>query len=142
MPQGKEEKKLYREETKANSERLKLLSREAKALEKLEEEASDKREIAEKQSERQVAIIRDAASDLARICEDPKEVQRFFFIADTGEIKDNEFNLNVPRYVDTFEPEEEIPIPDALTAFDSSSREFIRKRRALRRLLRANGGAQ
>ena len=32
------------------------------------------------------------------------------YIAAFEEIKDNEFNLNIPRYVDTFEPEPEIEI--------------------------------
>jgi type I restriction enzyme M protein len=33
-----------------------------------------------------------------------------------AEIEENEFNLNIPRYVDTFEPEEEIPVADAARA--------------------------
>jgi type I restriction enzyme M protein len=35
-------------------------------------------------------------------------------MADRAEIEENEFNLNLPRYVDTFEPEEEIPLPSAI----------------------------
>jgi type I restriction enzyme M protein len=30
-----------------------------------------------------------------------------------AEIEENEFNLNLPRYVDTFEPEEEIDLAQA-----------------------------
>ena len=35
-------------------------------------------------------------------------------MADYEELKKNEFNLNVPRYVDISEPEEEIDIQDTI----------------------------
>lgn len=38
------------------------------------------------------------------------EVGKYAHIADFDEIKENDFNLNIPRYVDTFEEEEEIDI--------------------------------
>nr|WP_281444179.1 hypothetical protein [Wohlfahrtiimonas chitiniclastica] len=34
------------------------------------------------------------------------------YVASFDEIEENEFNLNIPRYVDTFEPEPEIPLAD------------------------------
>lgn len=40
-----------------------------------------------------------------------KEVEKYCHIAKPAEIQENEFNLNIPRYVDTFEPETEIDIP-------------------------------
>ena len=39
-----------------------------------------------------------------------KDIDRYCHIADLDELKENEFNLNVPRYVDISEPEEEIDI--------------------------------
>jgi type I restriction enzyme M protein len=39
-----------------------------------------------------------------------KEVDKFSHITKLNEIKENEFNLNIPRYVDTFEPEPVIPL--------------------------------
>ena len=39
-----------------------------------------------------------------------KDIDRYCHIADFDELKENEFNLNVPRYVDISEPEEEIDI--------------------------------
>lgn len=41
---------------------------------------------------------------------DRKEVEKYSHKATLVEIKENEFNLNIPRYVDTFEEEEEIDI--------------------------------
>jgi type I restriction enzyme M protein len=35
---------------------------------------------------------------------------KFSFVATFAEIKENEYNLNIPRYVDTFEEEEEVDI--------------------------------
>jgi len=37
-------------------------------------------------------------------------VDKYSYLASYAEIEENEFNLNVPRYVDTFEPEPEIDI--------------------------------
>lgn len=36
--------------------------------------------------------------------------ERYSYVATFDEIKENEFNLNIPRYVDTFEEEEEIDV--------------------------------
>ncbi len=36
--------------------------------------------------------------------------EKYAYVADYNEIKNNDFNLNIPRYVDTFEKEEEIDI--------------------------------
>jgi type I restriction enzyme M protein len=139
-PEEKDAKKKFREEKKANTERLKVVKREVKTLEKLEVEADEKRKAVVKSADREIILVKDSARDLLRICSDPEEARRYFTIVERPEVEENEFNLNVPRYVDTFEPEEEIRIPDAVKAFDASSREFLRTRRDLRRLLRLNGG--
>jgi type I restriction enzyme M protein len=39
-----------------------------------------------------------------------KVLDKYSYLAAYTEIEENEFNLNIPRYVDTFEPEEEIDI--------------------------------
>tara|TARA_R100000005_G_scaffold96162_1_gene81129 strand:- start:20256 stop:21776 length:1521 start_codon:yes stop_codon:yes gene_type:complete len=41
---------------------------------------------------------------------DRAEVEKYSHLASFDEIKENDFNLNIPRYVDTFEPEEEIDV--------------------------------
>ncbi len=38
------------------------------------------------------------------------EVERYAHLASPEEIAENDFNLNIPRYVDTFEPEDEIDV--------------------------------
>src|SRR5690606_27911435 len=39
-----------------------------------------------------------------------KDEEKYAHVASFEEIKENDFNLNIPRYVDTFEEEEEIDI--------------------------------
>ena len=61
-------------------------------------------------------ILRD--EDIARIVETYKayrngenaEIDKYSHVASLDEIKKNEYNLNIPRYVDTFEEEEIIDI--------------------------------
>ena len=36
------------------------------------------------------------------------------------DIEENEFNLNIPRYVDTFEPEEQIDLKTAIKDFQKA----------------------
>jgi type I restriction enzyme M protein len=43
-----------------------------------------------------------------------KSIEKYSYIAPLKEISDNEYNLNIPRYVDTFEQEEEIDIQDVM----------------------------
>ena len=38
------------------------------------------------------------------------EIEKYAHLADPEEIAGNDYNLNIPRYVDTFEPEEEIDV--------------------------------
>jgi len=45
---------------------------------------------------------------------DFKDDEHYCHIADFDELKENEFNLNVPRYVDISEPEEEIDIQETI----------------------------
>ncbi len=47
-------------------------------------------------------------SHIAKICnafDDRTEIERFAHLADSSEIAEHGFNLNIPRYVDTFVPE-------------------------------------
>jgi type I restriction enzyme M protein len=51
--------------------------------------------------------------DLAKILktfDDFKQTDKYAYPATLEEIQENEFNLNIPRYVDTFEPEPEVDI--------------------------------
>jgi type I restriction enzyme M protein len=137
LPAEREERKKFREEKKNNNERLKLLKREVKTLEKLEIEAQEKKEDARVRANREIELARRAAADLLRICSEPEEAKRYFAIAEGTEIEENEFNLNLPRYVDTFEPEEQIDVRAALSDFDSAERAATTATERLRTLMGA-----
>jgi type I restriction enzyme M protein len=134
-PTDKEEKKKFKEQGKVNSDRLKDLRRELKRLEKLEVQAEEKRREARRLAERETALAREAAADLLRICSNPTEARRCFAVVERPEIEENEFNLNLPRYVDTFEPEEKVEIETAMKDFTRAKTEFQRLDRELARLL-------
>lgn len=44
-----------------------------------------------------------------------KDVEMYCHIAELDEIRENDFNLNVPRYVDISEPEDEVNIQETIT---------------------------
>ena len=41
-----------------------------------------------------------------------EEIEKYSHVATLDEIRENDYNLNIPRYVDTFEEEEEIDIDE------------------------------
>ncbi|MBU4486885.1 MAG: type I restriction-modification system subunit M, partial [Candidatus Delongbacteria bacterium] len=55
---------------------------------------------------------------------DRKDVEKYAHLATFAEIKENEFNLNIPRYVDTFEEEEEIDIDAVQAEIDQLEKEL------------------
>lgn len=60
------------------------------------------------------------------------EEDKYAHVAEFAEIKENDFNLNIPRYVDTFEEEEEIDIDEVQAEIDQLERELeeVRKQMA------------
>ncbi|MHB8764585.1 MAG: type I restriction-modification system subunit M [Deferrisomatales bacterium] len=60
--------------------------------------------------------------EVARIVETYRKrqtVDKYAYVASRKEIKENDFNLNIPRYVDTFEEEEEVDIGAVQKRIDS-----------------------
>jgi type I restriction enzyme M protein len=135
QPDSKEERKKFREDKKLNTERLKWLRATVKSLTKLEAEAEEKRASLRQRADREIALTQEITSELKLIYSDPDEARRSFAIADRAEVEENEFNLNLPRYVDTFEPEEEVKIADALDRLESAESELRRNLDLLRSLL-------
>ena len=134
-PTAKDEKKSFREEKKKNADRLKIVKREIKALEKLEVEADEKRTAVRLHAEREIALCRDSSADLLRTCSDTNEAKRYFVVADRSEIEENEFNLHLPRYLEISEPEEQVSIDEALSTFETAENLFQEARQRLMRLL-------
>lgn len=53
-----------------------------------------------------------------------KNVDKYAYVADFAEIEENDFNLNIPRYVDTFEEEEEIDVRAVQKEIDGLEKEL------------------
>lgn len=47
---------------------------------------------------------------IVKTCRARKAVEKYSYVASLDEIRENGYNLNIPRYVDTFEEEEEIDV--------------------------------
>jgi len=94
--------------------RGKQVTKAVKELGKLQEERDSREREIQLAADREIAHLQEAAADLCRICADPDEARRYFAVVDKDEIDENEFNLNLPRYVDTFEPEKVVPLDEAI----------------------------
>lgn len=55
-----------------------------------------------------------------------EDIEKFAYLANFDEIKDNDYNLNIPRYVDTFEEEEVVPL-SKIAANIGTTRDEIEK---------------
>lgn len=119
----------------ANKARLKQVKRAVKELTKLEIEREQKFAEINDHADREISQIKEAAVDLLNICSDPDEARRYFAIADRAEVEENEFSLNLPRYVDTFEPELEILVQEALKDLEESELAVKKSREKLNELL-------
>jgi type I restriction enzyme M protein len=53
-----------------------------------------------------------------------ESIEKYAHVAEFSEIKENDFNLNIPRYVDTFEEEEEIDIDAVQAEIDELEKEL------------------
>jgi len=56
---------------------------------------------------------------------DRKDIEKFAHVATIDEIKENDYNLNIPRYVDTFEEEELIDIVEVQTNIKNIKAELV-----------------
>jgi type I restriction enzyme M protein len=117
--------------------RLKNVNAQIKALVKLEKERDERITEITRRADRETAEVQEAITDLQRICANPGEARRYFVVAEKDEIHENEFNLNLPRYVDTFEPEEEIELEVALSQLDEAKGNSNAAEAKLKSLLKA-----
>lgn len=72
---------------------------------------------AEEQAETERNAIDEVEIELLVMLTDPELRKRYFSVVDMEELEENEFNLNIPRYVHTFEAEEEIDLGEAIKGY-------------------------
>lgn len=105
---------------KPTKTQLKAVKTAQKALDKLTNEKDNKITAAHEQAEKERQAIDDVEQELIAMLQNPELRKRYFAIADMEELEENEFNLNIPRYVDTFEPEVEIDLKEAIAGFKNA----------------------
>ena len=60
---------------------------------------------------------------------------KFSYVATPEEIKENEYNLNIPRYVDTFVEEEEVDIAKVQTEIETLEKELAAVQNEMKKYL-------
>ncbi|MDB5311273.1 MAG: hypothetical protein JWO38_5475 [Gemmataceae bacterium] len=116
-----------------------LDTRVSKARQKAEAEHNQRIAEGEKQAAEDLAAIDATVVELAKLYANPAELAKHARVVDGTEIEENEFNLNIPRYVDTFEPEEPIDVAEALRELDDAEKARQKAEKTLRELLRGVG---
>jgi type I restriction enzyme M protein len=119
--------------------RHKQVARAVKELGKLKEERDVREQELKLAAEREITHLREASADLLRICGSEDEARRYFTVVERAEIEENEFNLNLPRYVDTFEPEKVLSLAEATQQLKNTQKASMEASHALTELLEGLG---
>lgn len=123
------------DKTLNNGERSKLQKRLARLDEIIEEMTQELAE-AEKRAQQEREAVDRVERELLEMFANPELRKRYHAMVDLAEIEENEFNLNIPRYVDTFAPEERIEVVDALRELREAQSAELAGDNALRDLLK------
>lgn len=102
---------------KPKKSELQSLQKNKAKLESFIAKKKNKIDEAEVEAEKERQAIHSVEKELLKMFPNPELRKRYFAIVDMEELEENEFNLNIPRYVDTFEPDEEINLYEALEDF-------------------------
>jgi len=84
----------------------------------------------------QNTLLDEHLKKILRSCKARKEADKYAHVADFAEIEENDFNLNIPRYVDTFEEEEEIDIDAVEKEIQRLEKELTKVRGQMGKLLK------
>ena len=68
-----------------------------------------------------------------------KEVKKYSYVATTEEIVENEYNLNIPRYVDTFEDEKPVDVEATQKEISALDKELKKVRETIDALIQEVG---
>ena len=64
-----------------------------------------------------------------------EDMDKFAHLASFEEIKENDYNLNIPRYVDTFEEEEVAPLSEIVQKINETNQRIDQQTAELQKLL-------
>lgn len=83
--------------------------------------------------------VAKVGDELVALYADTSELSKHARVVSLSEIEENEYNLNIPRYVDTFEPEPVLDVDEAFKALSEAQGEMSRATSELNGLLRSAG---
>lgn len=72
---------------------------------------------------------------IMKVFDGREEISKFSHLASFKEVKENDFNLNIPRYVDTFEEEEEIDVMALQNEIETLEAELVQVRSKMTMIL-------
>ena len=130
-----------RDKAKAASTVKKLRKQRDKVEEKVAERDERIAEVRRSAQDDRVDVSA-VSEELVALYSDPDELLKHARVVDMDEVEENEFNLNVPRYVDTFEPEPRIEVQDAFVQLKEAKQRAAEAEDNLARLLRSIGYGQ
>ena len=122
------------DKSKATSTLTKVMKQRDKVAAKVAERDERITE-ARRRAEDDRVDVRAVGEELIALYADPGELLKHTRVVDMDEVEENEFNLNVPRYVDTFEPEPRIDVKEALRQLANAQSAMEEARVHLSRLL-------
>jgi type I restriction enzyme M protein len=126
------------DKTLNNGERNKLEKRLARLDEEMAQMKQDLAD-ADKRAQQEREAVDRVEAELLEMFANPELRKRYHAIVDLAEIEENEFNLNIPRYVDTFPPEQRIEVADALRELREAQSAELAADQELRDLLKGVG---
>ncbi|HNW82952.1 MAG TPA: type I restriction-modification system subunit M [bacterium] len=80
------------------------------------------------QGKNQNTLSEEHLEKIVKTYKNREVIEKYSYLAKFEEIKENDFNLNIPRYVDTFEEEEEIDIDSVQLEIDQLEKELAQVR--------------
>ena len=69
-------------------------------------------------------LTSDSIDKILETYQKREDVEKYAHVASLKEIQDNDYNLNIPRYVDTFEQEEEIDLAEVKRLLEQDKQEI------------------
>lgn len=92
-----------------------------------------------RKDKRQNVLEEKNVSDIVNAYFERKDIDKFTYVATIDEIKENGYNLNIPRYVDTFEEEELVDIEEVQSNIVRLKGEIAEAEKQLEEFLRELG---
>jgi type I restriction-modification system DNA methylase subunit len=115
---------------------VKSLRAQIKHFEKVAAEAESRRIAINSAANRELALLAATADELEATLSDPGRTRTVLQVVASSELAANDFDLNVPRYVDTAPPDRLIPLEQAFSDFMAVAKELDQRRDSLLRILR------